>query len=86
MNDEQNYQQQLQEDQENGIQMLRSIHNRHSSFVKFINKTRFNVGVYWIDYQGNPVHYHVLGPEEEFDINTFVTHPWIFVEESTQDR
>ncbi|XP_058800609.1 von Hippel-Lindau tumor suppressor homolog [Phymastichus coffea] len=77
-----------EEQQENREQLpeLRSIHNRQSSFVKFINMTSYNVNVYWIDYAGKEVAYKVLGCQDYIDINTFVTHPWIFVEEETKDR
>ncbi|KAJ8675767.1 hypothetical protein QAD02_011553 [Eretmocerus hayati] len=67
-------------------QVLRSIHNRHSSFVRFINTTRHSVSVYWIDYEGNKVCYRTLGCNDYLDINTFVTHPWIFVDRETRDR
>lgn len=65
---------------------LRSLHNRQSAFVKFVNVTDHSVGLYWIDYQGKEVGYKVLGCNEYIDINTFVTHPWIFVAEDTKDR
>ncbi|XP_046465061.1 prolyl 4-hydroxylase subunit alpha-1 isoform X1 [Neodiprion pinetum] len=65
---------------------LRSINNTHSSFVRFVNTTSRNVGVYWIDYQGQAVQYKVLSYNDHLDVNTFETHPWIFVDEETRDR
>ncbi|XP_014232454.1 von Hippel-Lindau tumor suppressor homolog [Trichogramma pretiosum] len=65
---------------------LRSIHNHHSSFVRFVNRSSFSVSIYWIDYQGELVRYRTLPSRDHIDINTFVTHPWIFVNEQTQDR
>ncbi|XP_017794975.1 PREDICTED: von Hippel-Lindau disease tumor suppressor [Habropoda laboriosa] len=65
---------------------LRSINNVERSFVKFINKTLHNVILYWIDYQGQAVSYGVLSPDDSLDINTFVTHPWIFVDQESRDR
>ncbi|XP_046742670.1 von Hippel-Lindau tumor suppressor homolog [Diprion similis] len=67
-------------------QSLRSINNTHSSFVRFVNTTSRNVGVYWIDYQGQAVQYKVLSYDDHLDVNTFETHPWIFVDEETRDR
>ncbi|KOC60920.1 hypothetical protein WH47_05698 [Habropoda laboriosa] len=64
---------------------LRSINNVERSFVKFINKTLHNVILYWIDYQGQAVSYGVLSPDDSLDINTFVTHPWIFVDQESRD-
>ncbi|XP_012276279.1 von Hippel-Lindau disease tumor suppressor [Orussus abietinus] len=68
------------------LPFLRSISNVHSSFVRFVNTTRRSVGVYWIDYQGHAVQYGILSYRDYLDVNTFVTHPWIFVDEETQDR
>lgn len=66
--------------------MLRSINNQHRSFVKFINQTFRQVRLYWIDYQGNAVSYGSLPPGGYLDINTFATHPWIFVDWETGYR
>lgn len=67
-------------------QFLRSINNVHSSFVRFINTTSRNVGVYWIDYNGQAVQYKVVPHRDYLDVNTFETHPWIFIDEETRDR
>ncbi|EFN87748.1 von Hippel-Lindau tumor suppressor homolog isoform X1 [Harpegnathos saltator] len=73
----------MDEDQES---LLRSISNQHRSFVKFINQTFRPVRLYWIDYQGNAVNYGDLSPGDYIDINTFATHPWIFVDKETGCR
>lgn len=65
---------------------LRSLNSVHRAFVRFINTTRKNVKIYWIDFQGQNQFYKKLSQGEFVDINTFVTHPWIFVEEETMDR
>lgn len=67
-------------------QPLQSINNDHRSFVKFINSTQRNVTLYWIDYQGQAISYGIMTPGDTKDINTFVTHPWIFVDDETRDR
>lgn len=56
------------------------------SFVRFLNCTQRFVNIYWIDYQGHAVSYGVLVPSEGIDMDTFVTHPWIFVDVNTLDR
>ncbi|XP_026669360.1 von Hippel-Lindau disease tumor suppressor [Ceratina calcarata] len=71
---------------ENQQPMLRSINNAHRSYVKFVNKTLHHVVLYWIDYQGQAVGYGVLRPDDYRNIDTFVTHPWIFVDKDTHDR
>ncbi|XP_076618853.1 von Hippel-Lindau disease tumor suppressor-like [Colletes latitarsis] len=85
-----NHQQQQQRQQEEQDQgqppRLRSINNYQISFVKFINKTTRNVALYWINYRGRAIKYGVLLPGDCLDINTFVTHPWIFVDDETNDR
>ncbi|XP_043249139.1 von Hippel-Lindau disease tumor suppressor isoform X2 [Colletes gigas] len=86
-NHQQQQQQQQQEDQDRGQPpRLRSINNYQKSFVKFINKTTRNVALYWINYRGRAIKYGVLLPGDFLDINTFVTHPWIFVDDETNDR
>ncbi|XP_003493531.1 von Hippel-Lindau disease tumor suppressor [Bombus impatiens] len=74
------------ESQEQQQPLLRSINNVYVSLVRFINKTMHNVVLYWIDYQGRAVSYGVLSPGDCLDIDTFVTHPWIFVDQETRDR
>ncbi|XP_066583997.1 von Hippel-Lindau disease tumor suppressor [Prorops nasuta] len=65
---------------------LRSIEHDKSSFVRFVNKTNRDVKIYWVDYQGRAVSYGQMAPDYYVDINTFVTHPWIFVDRDTGDR
>lgn len=65
---------------------FRSLNSQIQSFVKFINRTPHCITLYWIDYGGEPVDYGDLLPGESKEINTFVTHPWIFVNRETRDR
>ena len=74
------------ESQQQHEPLLRSINNVYVSLVRFINKTMRNVVLYWIDYQGRAVSYGVLSPDDCLDIDTFVTHPWIFVDQETKER
>ncbi|XP_015590007.1 von Hippel-Lindau tumor suppressor homolog [Cephus cinctus] len=73
-------------DETSSLPALRSLNNIQISFIRFINTTKRNVGVYWIDYQGQAIRYKVLSYRDHLDVNTFVTHPWIFVDEETRDR
>lgn len=66
--------------------ILKSLNQNYKSFVRFINTTNYRVEVIWIDYNGHAKLYKTLMPNEEYNINTFATHPWIFVEEETRDR
>ena len=63
---------------------VRSIHSRIATSVRFINHSESHVNVLWLNYQGEQVLYSTLEPSNGYyDVNTFVTHPWIAVEEET---
>ncbi|KAG8036697.1 hypothetical protein G9C98_004019 [Cotesia typhae] len=70
----------------NEPEILRSIEDRHKAFIRFINTTSYPIEVLWINYHGQAVRYSILQPLGTLDINTFATHPWIFVEHETRDR
>ncbi|XP_057338199.1 von Hippel-Lindau tumor suppressor homolog [Microplitis mediator] len=70
----------------NEPQVLRSIEDRHKAFVRFVNTTQYPIEVLWINYNGQAVRYSILQASGTLDINTFATHPWIFVEYETKDR
>ena len=61
-------------------QTRKSIHSYHSTEVNFQNKTRRNVEVLWLNYQGEPVWYNRLPPGKGYRQQTYVTHPWVCVE------
>ena len=62
----------------------RSLHSRIGTPVRFINRSRSRVKVLWLNYQGEQVLYSTLEPSNgRYDVNTYVTHPWIALEEPT---
>nr|XP_033332550.1 von Hippel-Lindau tumor suppressor homolog [Megalopta genalis]XP_033332551.1 von Hippel-Lindau tumor suppressor homolog [Megalopta genalis] len=65
---------------------LRSLDNKVKSYVRFCNTTSHVVALFWIDYEGRAVRYGTLSRNNCLDIDTFVTHPWIFVDQQTGDR
>lgn len=76
----------MAEDSEDADYVLRSKHSRHLSYVRFINKSNRTVDVIWIDFEGHRVKYKALQPGVFFDVNTFATHPWVFLDSETQDK
>ncbi|XP_050466904.1 von Hippel-Lindau tumor suppressor homolog [Cataglyphis hispanica] len=66
--------------------IFRSLNSQHESFVRFINTTPHCVTLYWIDYEGQAINYGDLSPGDYREINTFHTHPWIFVNKETGVR
>ena len=72
----------------------RSLNSRIGTPVRFVNHTGRSVKMIWLDYTGNEVFYAKLsglGTDSLsnghcFEANTFVTHPWIAVDEETNER
>lgn len=69
-----------------GGELMRSKPSRGLSFVRFCNATQRTVEVIWINYEGVRVKYKTLKPEEFFDVNTYVAHPWMFQDAVTHER
>lgn len=56
------------------------------AFVRFINFTKYKVRIYWLDYEGKKKLYNTIGTGDFLDVNTFVTHLWIFENNDNGDR
>uniref|UniRef100_A0A1B6HBF3 von Hippel-Lindau disease tumour suppressor beta domain-containing protein n=1 Tax=Homalodisca liturata TaxID=320908 RepID=A0A1B6HBF3_9HEMI len=67
-------------------QKPKSLKSEKKSFIRFVNKTGRDVDVLWLNYEGEPVKYHTISPDIYIDINTYVSHPWIFEDSETRDR
>lgn len=61
---------------------LRSQESRISTNVTFVNMTRQTVTVHWINYEGNLVQYWTLATDEEIEVQTYVSHPWVIRDRS----
>lgn len=65
---------------------MRSIQNQERVLVKFWNLSKRKAAAIWLDYRGNPIPYKILEPNEGYDVTTYVSHPWIFIDSLTGDR
>ncbi|XP_059480411.1 von Hippel-Lindau disease tumor suppressor [Neocloeon triangulifer] len=65
---------------------LRSIESLQPAYPTFINGTTRNVDIVWLNFSGQPIVYKTLQPRRPFRVNTFVTHPWLFVDADSRDR
>jgi hypothetical protein len=61
--------------------LLRSRNSDTATEVTFINDTGGTVGLYWIDFQGARQLYGQIPPGQRALQPTFLTHPWIVVDE-----
>ncbi|EFX89933.1 hypothetical protein DAPPUDRAFT_299820 [Daphnia pulex] len=75
-----------EENYRDGVREMRSQPSRGLSFVRFCNHTQRKVEVIWMNYEGARVKYKTLEPEEFFDVNTYVAHPWLFQDALTHER
>lgn len=57
---------------------LRSVRCNQKCKVIFSNSSHRPVVIFWLNYDGEEQRYFVIEPRQFRDINTFVTHPWIF--------
>uniref|UniRef100_T1IT17 von Hippel-Lindau disease tumour suppressor beta domain-containing protein n=1 Tax=Strigamia maritima TaxID=126957 RepID=T1IT17_STRMM len=65
---------------------LRSVDFSYPVCVHFVNKTERYVNVIWIDYEGQWIRYQTLAPEDLFEADTYVSHPWVFMDDKTKCR
>lgn len=65
--------------------VVKSIESNHRAFLRFTNRTSRPVDVWWRDFQGVKRHYVRLEAGAYYDINSFLTHPWMFTDASTNE-
>lgn len=57
-----------------------------SVIVNFKNCTNEAVDALWLNYEGQKVPYAVIPPSGSWTVQTFLTHPWMFVRHETDER
>ncbi|XP_063700341.1 protein Vhl [Culicoides brevitarsis] len=65
---------------------IKSEKSESRAFVIFENVTKRTIDVYWVNFTSQLVLYKTLKPLDRFMINTFQTHPWIFMDKFTGER
>ena len=64
---------------------LKSLNTRIASPVEFINHTGRTINLKWLDYDGKAVIFATLERNNRLGVNTYVTHPWIAIDERTNE-
>lgn len=72
-------------DEELSRRPLKSLNTRIASPVEFVNHTGRTVNLKWFDYDGKEVPFATLESNNCLEVNTYVTHPWIAVDEQTNE-
>ena len=68
------------------MELPRSQHSVERSLVKFTNKSYRKVEVFWIGYDGRPTRYATLEHNQFIDVDTYVSHPWMFLDYISKER
>ncbi|KAJ6259428.1 hypothetical protein Dda_6330 [Drechslerella dactyloides] len=61
----------------------RSVNGDKAVKLIFINNRASAVRLWWLDYNGKRVDYGTVGDGEIKEMDTYVTHPWVLVDESS---
>ena len=59
------------------LEILKSEEGQFETTIVFINQMDQAVNVNWIDYEGKQIFYNSLGPHEQYEQITYITHPWV---------
>ena len=63
----------------------RTLFNSTSVSVTFKNATGEAVRVFWRNFSGQPINFGIIDPGQSYEVNTYVTHPWFFVGEKSNE-
>ena len=64
------------------VAQARSIEGTTPSQIDFVNASGTTVDIYWLDYEGDRVHYATLAPGGNLAQPTWLTHPWVAVDKA----
>ena len=63
----------------------KSLNSRNPVRLLFQNKLNVDSEAIWFDFKGNAKSYGIIKAGKNKIINTFSTHPWLFVEANTEE-
>ncbi|CAG9131245.1 hypothetical protein JYU34_014902 [Plutella xylostella] len=66
--------------------LVRSYEALQRAFLRFTNRTLRPVDVFWRDYNGVKQFYVRIEPGKHYNINSYITHPWEFIDSATKER
>lgn len=69
-----------------GVEVRKSKKSVICSLIRFYNRTERGVDIIWLNYEGARVKYKTLQSYEFVDVNTYVGHPWIFLDVESGER
>jgi von Hippel-Lindau disease tumor suppressor protein len=64
------------------VSSLRSTTYHQVISLNFLNKTKASINIIWIDYEGLRKPYKALGPNQNFNQSTYVSHSWLVTDPS----
>lgn len=57
---------------------LKSLNSDDPTYISFINKSNRTAEAWWLNFSGKPVSYGDINPGKSLQMNTYLTHPWMF--------
>ena len=61
---------------------IKSINADVETTIKFVNKSKETIKVYWLDYEGDRQLYETVKDGDSYELGkTYLTHPWLITDE-----
>jgi hypothetical protein len=64
---------------------MRSLNSTFPTHVSFINQRKTPIQLWWLNFEGKRVSYGVVQPYNRQEMNTYETHPWLIIDESSDE-
>jgi hypothetical protein len=63
---------------------LKSLAGSHSTNLVFKNSSRSDISLFWLNYDGKRTFYYTLHQGAQFSLATYISHPWVVVDDHGQ--